>query len=160
LSLRGAKATKQSHEIASPNEKNEARNDQEKGEKTRLAMTLFVRHCEGQRPEAISQLRLLRRRYYDLAGTKKRGEKDELAGTGWEGHRKRSSLDLGWRLPWRRTRLFTVARGTKPEPAMPGKAVAFLSRGDWSYSGSCVGAIDVTVVEGTGPLPPPPPGNP
>jgi hypothetical protein len=32
-------------------------------------MTLFVRHCEGQRPEAISQLRLLRRRNDDLAGT-------------------------------------------------------------------------------------------
>jgi hypothetical protein len=42
--------TKQSHEIASPDEQ------------TRLAMTLFVRHCEGQRPEAISQLRLLRKR--------------------------------------------------------------------------------------------------
>jgi hypothetical protein len=32
-------------------------------------MTLFVRHCEGQRPEAISQLRLLRRRNDDLAVT-------------------------------------------------------------------------------------------
>ena len=32
-------------------------------------MTLLVRHCEGQRPEAISQLRLLRRRNDDLAGT-------------------------------------------------------------------------------------------
>jgi hypothetical protein len=43
-----ASEAKQS-EIASPNEQ------------TRLAMTLFVGHCEGQRPEAISQLRLLRR---------------------------------------------------------------------------------------------------
>ena len=32
-------------------------------------MTLFVRHCEGQRPEAISQLRLLRKRDNKLAMT-------------------------------------------------------------------------------------------
>ena len=33
------------------------------------SLALVVGHCEGRRPEAISQLRLLRRRKYDLAGT-------------------------------------------------------------------------------------------
>jgi len=77
-------------EIASQT-RQQARNDQEKGEKTRLAMTEertkrrprmteekrdtttsqgpLVRHCEGRSPEAISSLRLLRKRKDELAMT-------------------------------------------------------------------------------------------
>jgi hypothetical protein len=43
-------------------------------------MTLFVRHCEGQRPEAISQLRLLRRRNDDLAVTLLTGHSEPQSG--------------------------------------------------------------------------------
>jgi hypothetical protein len=43
-------------------------------------MTLFVRHCEGQRPEAISQLRLLRKRKDDLAVTLLTGHSEPRSG--------------------------------------------------------------------------------
>jgi len=126
----------------------------------------FLCHCEERSDEAVSyfsmkrgKVRLLWKRKDELAGTR---EKDEKASSRRqrEGHRKRSGLDPGWRLPWGRTRLFTVARGTEPEPAVSGRQSSSLSPWEgYICSGSCVGAIDVAVVEGAGPLPPLP-GNP
>ena len=53
-------------------------------------------------------------------------------------------------------RLSTGSTPGRVQVCLLDKQSAPPSWGDWSYSGSCVGAIDVAVVEGTGPLPPPP----